>query len=104
MCGPGLKNFDVALGKRFRLSDRVNLQFRAEAFNLFNHPNFDVPINTQGPAGSGGNGSAIFIGRRASCTPDLDPLGCGLIAPDAGRIVRTETTSRQIQLALKLNF
>jgi len=104
MCGPALKNLDVAISKRIRLNDRASLQFRAEAFNLFNHPNFDVPINTQGPAGSGGNGSAIFIGRRASCNPALDPSGCGLIAPDAGRIVRTVTTSRQIQLALKLVF
>jgi hypothetical protein len=104
MCGPPLKNLDVALIKRIKLHDRANLQFRAEFFNVFNHPNFDVPINTQGPTGSGGNGTAIFVGRRTPCDATSDSLGCGLLAPDAGRIMRTVMTSRQIQLAVKLGL
>jgi hypothetical protein len=35
---------DLALRRQFSLTERVNLQFRAEAFNLFNHPNFGDPI------------------------------------------------------------
>ena len=38
--GPKLVEFDIALVGSFRLSERKSLQFRAEAFNLFNHPNF----------------------------------------------------------------
>jgi len=41
--GPGLQEFDLALQKDFGLTERTKLQFRAEAFNLFNHPNFNVP-------------------------------------------------------------
>jgi hypothetical protein len=104
MCGPSLQSFDFALSKRFSLSERAKLQFRAEIFNVFNHANFDVPINTQGPAGSGGNGSAIFVGRRPGCDASTDSLACGIIAPDAGRIARTVTTSRQIQFGLKFFF
>jgi hypothetical protein len=104
LCGPSLKNVDFSVLKETGLSERVRLQFRAEIFNLFNHPNFDVPVNTQGPTGSGGNGDAIFVGRAGSCNPASDALGCGILAPNVGRIFRTVTTSRQIQFALKLMF
>ena len=78
--GPGLADFDFAMKKQFNITERTNLQFRAEAFNLFNHPNFGnmiVPIFS-GSAGAR-NGSA-------------------------GRITDTSTTSRQIQFALRLAF
>jgi hypothetical protein len=43
--GPGAFFFDAGLGKKFPiLEDKLNLQFRADAFNLFNHPNFG-PLN-----------------------------------------------------------
>lgn len=38
--GPGLVDFDMALYKDFRLTERDKLEFRAEAFNVFNHANF----------------------------------------------------------------
>jgi hypothetical protein len=37
---PGLINFDVSLQKQFAIAERVHLQFRVDAFNVFNHPNF----------------------------------------------------------------
>ena len=41
MRGPGAFFFDAGLGKRFPIvEDRLNLNFRADAFNLLNHPNF----------------------------------------------------------------
>jgi hypothetical protein len=46
--GPGFQNVNISLLKNTRLSKRVNLQFRAEAFNLFNHPNFNLPDNFLG--------------------------------------------------------
>ncbi|MBI3661731.1 MAG: TonB-dependent receptor [Acidobacteria bacterium] len=105
MCGPSLKDFDMTLAKQTRLNERINVEFRAEFFNLFNHPNFDVPVNTTGPNGAGGNGDQIFIGRKGpSCSPATDPLGCGILAPNAGRIFRTVTSSRQIQFGIKVTF
>jgi Carboxypeptidase regulatory-like domain/TonB dependent receptor-like, beta-barrel len=40
--GPGLWRYDMALLKNTRIRESVNLQFRAEAFNLFNHTNFQT--------------------------------------------------------------
>jgi hypothetical protein len=50
---PGLSNFNMALYKDFRMSERLILQFRSEFFNAFNHPNFGSP-NTNLGAGSFG--------------------------------------------------
>jgi len=46
--GPGSQNVNMSLLKNTHLTERVNLQFRAEAFNLFNHPNFNLPDNFLG--------------------------------------------------------
>jgi hypothetical protein len=46
--GPGFQNVNASLVKNTTLSERLNLQFRAEAFNLFNHPNLNLPDNFLG--------------------------------------------------------
>ena len=38
--GPGYQKWDMTLSKRFKFTERVDLQFRAEAYNVFNHTNF----------------------------------------------------------------
>ena len=48
MRGPGYQNVDLSLLKNTRLREKINLQFRAEYFNLFNHPNFWQPNTTLG--------------------------------------------------------
>ena len=40
--GPGTNNFDISLFKSFRLHERARLQFRAEAYNAFNHTQFSA--------------------------------------------------------------
>ena len=54
LAGPGLFNIDYALTKDFPIKERMKLQFRAEFFNLLNHPNFSNPSSTFG-TGSFGN-------------------------------------------------
>jgi len=46
--GPGISNFDLALTKLLPLSESKSLEFRAEAFNAFNHAQFYGPASVQG--------------------------------------------------------
>jgi len=46
--GPGYQNVNASLVKNTLLTERLNLQFRAEAFNLFNHTNLNLPDNFLG--------------------------------------------------------
>ena len=43
--GPGFHNFDFSVLKNTRVGERINVQFRAEFFNITNHPNFALPAN-----------------------------------------------------------
>jgi hypothetical protein len=43
LIGPGIQQWDVSVIKRNPISEKVNLEFRAEFFNIFNHPNFGTP-------------------------------------------------------------
>lgn len=52
--GFGAWQQDLAIRRAFKLSEKISLQFRAEAFNLFNHPNFSPPAN---------NISSAFFGQ-----------------------------------------
>ena len=92
LLGPNLFTLDFALRKTFRLSDRFNLEFRSEFFNITNRPNFASPNNTRDPTGSGGRGDVVIN------DPSGVPVG------NAGQIFSTVTTSRQIQFAVKLMF
>jgi hypothetical protein len=43
LIGPGYQNWDLSLLKDFHFTERVYAEFRAEAFNTFNHPHFQNP-------------------------------------------------------------
>jgi hypothetical protein len=45
LTGPGFADVDLSIAKDTKIKERVSLQFRSEAFNLFNHPNFGQPQN-----------------------------------------------------------
>jgi hypothetical protein len=81
LIGPGLVAIDASVSKMFRLDERRALQFRAEAFNLPNHPNFAIP-----------SGLTSFTNATGAASPTF------------GKITATTTTSRQIQFGLKLTF
>jgi len=85
LIGPGLTNLDFSIFKNNpvkRISENINVQFRAELFNVLNHANFNVPDLANGNLD-------IF---DASGTPN----------PSAGLLTSTTTTEREIQFALKL--
>jgi hypothetical protein len=43
--GPGNNIFDLAISRRFAVHEGHTIEFRAESFNLFNHPNWGIPVN-----------------------------------------------------------
>ena len=76
--GPSLAETDLSAAKKFALSERLNLQFRAEIFNLLNHANFNTP------------------------NPVVYASATGGPSPTAGVITSTSTSSRQVQFGLQL--
>jgi hypothetical protein len=60
--GPGLDNYDMALLKSTAITESTKLQFRAEAFNVFNHAQFANPNGTVNNTGEGGFGYVTSTG------------------------------------------
>jgi hypothetical protein len=88
--GPRQVNLDFALAKLFPISESRSFEFRAEFFNLFNHPNLGNPISNLNAVASGGK---------------IDPTtGQVINAGNFGRIISTSNNSRIIQFGLKFNF
>ena len=89
--GPRQANVDFSISKRIRIREQINFEFRAEFFNLFNHANFDNPINNLNVITSSGGSIDGNTGR--------------IINPgDFGHIVSTSNNPRLIQLAIRVNF
>ena len=90
--GPGLVDVDTSFFKKFQISERWTLQFRAELFNILNQANFAYP-------------NSIVFGANG-CTTGANRFTCSTnsISSSAGAITSTATTSRQVQFALKLMF
>jgi hypothetical protein len=83
--GPGIQMYDLSLFKQFKFTERWQLQFRAEFFNAFNHPNFANPsanISSPGSFGKVSNTIAPILGTDSGGPGD----------------------PREIQFALKLYF
>ena len=57
--GPGADNYDMAVAKNLPLTASKSLLFRIEAFNVFNHAQFDGPGSVDGNIGSSTFGKAI---------------------------------------------
>ncbi len=77
--GDGYSNVDMALKKLFPVRENVDVQFRAEFFNILNHANFSAPSER-----------VIFLGGNLARNEA------------AGRVTSTVNTARQIQFGLKL--
>jgi hypothetical protein len=88
LTGPGMTNLDFSVFKNQsikRISESFNVQFRAEFFNILNHPNFDVP--------------SIALGH----TDIFDATGA-LQPATAGVLNATSNPGREIQFALKFGW
>jgi hypothetical protein len=83
LIGPGLVTWDFSAFKDTRLTERLDLQFRAEIFNLLNRANFNTP-------------------NLITFTPGATAIAAGVASPTAGAITNTSASSRQIQFGLKL--
>jgi hypothetical protein len=86
--GPGVRRWDFSAFKGFQISDRFSMQFRAEFFNVLNHPNFNAP-------NFGGNGVAAIGGSGDFSNAAFGQIGSTRFAP---------YDPRQIQFALKLYY
>jgi hypothetical protein len=64
--GPGIANFDFAVFKRTKVTERLGIEFRTEFFNLFNHPYFNMPAEGFGAGGFGVINSTIQGGVASS--------------------------------------
>ena len=82
LIGPGLATWDLSILKNTRLHESQHLQFRLEIFNLLNRANFNTP------------NLITHVLAPGSTTP--------VQSPAAGLITSTSTTSRQVQLGLKV--
>jgi len=67
--GPRFSNVNLALNKRFAFTERVGLEFHAQAYNLFNHTNFDLP----GSPGTIGTADITNPGQFGVITTTADP-------------------------------
>jgi hypothetical protein len=101
--GFGSSQLNFALRRQVNFTERSNLQFRAEFFNLFNHPNFADPVGTLGsmsPAGAFAFSAATFGQSPSMLNQSLGTGGqVGGFNPLYGI-----GGPRSIQLSLKLAF
>jgi len=86
--GPGFHRLDFSIFKDIPFNERVRLQFRAEMFNILNHPNFNSP-------GFGGNGVVAISDSNHFNSSTFGEIGSTRDAPN---------DPRQIQFALKLYY
>ena len=84
--GPHDRRVDVSISKSFKIYDRLTMQFQAEAFNIFNTPNFAVPNNE-------------ITAWNASGTPNTTNSNVGTISSTASNEI-----PRQTQFGLKAVF
>jgi Carboxypeptidase regulatory-like domain/TonB-dependent Receptor Plug Domain len=98
--GPGLQNFDMSFFKNNHLrtlGENIDLQFRAEIFNIFNRVNYGTPLK-----------SSTFMFAPPAAPKLVNGTYTGALdgspISSAGRLTNTATSSRQTQFALKIIF
>jgi len=105
--GPAFFQFDLSGMKNFKITERVTMQFRADIFNLFNHPNFTNPdggICTS--VQSAGSGPASCTINPLTMLPEINAnFGrVGQTIADADGTQIGSGTARQAQFSLRFTF
>lgn len=96
--GPGYVNDDFSLNKAWKATERVNIEFRLDAFNFFNHANFNA--GTQGGAGNP-------IGKVACGDAPCSPTNNVITSQQAGSDLHATSIinrAREFQYGLKITF
>ncbi len=89
--GPGTWQFDMGAAKTFPLRESLQLEFRSEFYNIFNHPQLGPPQATFNPSNTTGFGSIInTVNLNTAIVSPISPVGSG--------------TPREMQFALRLEF
>jgi hypothetical protein len=96
LTGPSFRQFDLVLGKKFRFTETMNVEFRTEIFNIFNSANFAAPSATL-------NNVVGTLQPGQPYTQNLAGTTFGLLRSTVERTVGLGT-NRQIQFAFRLNF
>jgi hypothetical protein len=93
LVGPGLAELDFSAVKETHITERLNLQFRAEFFNIPNHTNFLTP-----------NEVVFSAAPTVTTSGGVQTVVPSSISPTAGVVTATSTASRQIQFGARLQF
>ena len=89
--GPGTWQIDNSFAKTFPITERAQLEFRSEFYNVFNHPQLGQPQVTFNPASVGGFGAITStVNLNTAIVSPITPVGSG--------------TPREVQFALRLQF
>lgn len=98
--GPGLAQFDFTLHKRFNLTERQNIEFRAEIYNLLNRANFaNPPAQLAAALGTGNNQLQPGTPYTGAAAGSAFGIFNGTVSRDVGL-----GAQRQIQFSLRYNF
>ncbi|MGB8061448.1 MAG: TonB-dependent receptor [Candidatus Sulfotelmatobacter sp.] len=94
--GPFQNRWDLGAFKEFKLTERFDLRYDVNAFNIFNHPSFDIPNNS--------------VDFNAFCNPPSPSYSCSTVGyaipplGHLGELTHTIGSPRFIQMALHLTF
>jgi hypothetical protein len=103
---PFQSRWDFSIFKQFQITERFGLRFDAQAFNIFNHPSFDVPSNDVefNPFFSN---PPIYTPGTTGLTPCVGPPANAYACPPSGKLgveQHTIGSPRFLQFALHLTF
>lgn len=100
--GPNYFNTDFSLKKSWKITERVNLQFALDAFNLFNHPNFNA--NSANNAIGAVNCGPAVGSKYQPCTAANNIITTALAGGDLHQTGVIANSEREIQYGLKITF
>lgn len=85
--GPGLDDFDATIQKEFPIREAMSLQFRADMFDFFNHPNFNPPV-----------------GAGRTCVGSGFSTSCRLTTSSSFGSITSAQDPREMQFSVRLTF